>query len=622
MKFSNLTIILALLNTPILGNQVLADDWSKTKVLKSQTTITVVGENKLIVRNWEEFVIADEPSKGFGYYGVRETDFIKMISLQATIFNASGKKIKELKKKDIRESSVSNSSVYDEHKTKYFKISYPKLPYRLQRIKVYEINSAFFWPDWDPQKSVDVERAELEIILETPVEFDYQNIGRIGEPEIFTDARGFKHYRWIAENVAAFENEYRYATEDAFQIGVKIMPKEFNLSGFRGTNETWQSFGNWYYRLIKNQLFFAPEINFFDSLSAVADIKQRVRHLYRYLQDKTRYVQIYLGVDGWRPHSVTRIHNVKYGDCKDLSVYMIALLEKVGIKAYPALVLTRDKGWVDAGFPGNSFNHVITVVPILQDTLWLECTSDVTPYNDLPESVEGVNVLLVKPDNSELIRTPISPAEANKSKLIAKAKLLFNRTLRIDGVVTYSGNRAIDARGMLKELEKTKQREWFLKSFSMKAGDAKINSFLINALSNPDTVLTIEFSLDLQYYARKAGSRLIIEPRLFHKIYFDGEKPEDRLMSLLNMSRFVDEDSVEFEIPEHLKFKISAKNDTINSQFGEYRSHIISENNKLFWKSSFVSSARDVTLEDYPEYYNYMTKVKEKAQKKVILRRK
>ena len=153
---------------------------------------------------------------------------------------------------------------------------------------------------------MDVEHAKLELVLAKEVKFDYRLVGEIGEPEVTVDGDGIKHYVWEVDNVLAYETEYHRAPEAMFQIGVKFMPKYFRLDGVPGSNRSWQLFGKWYYELMQDQLEFTPDPASFDWLSPTTDLKERVRQIYRYLQEKTRYVQIYLGVDGWRQHKGQR----------------------------------------------------------------------------------------------------------------------------------------------------------------------------------------------------------------------------------------------------------------------------------------------------------------------------
>jgi hypothetical protein len=600
-----------------------ASEWSKSKVLESHTTITVKSEDKLNVRQEQRIIIAAEKDKKEGYDGCYQTKFQKLRRLEAAIYDSTGESIRKLKKDDIEETSLFPPGVHREGNVRYHQLSYPVLPYLISKVMEYECFSTFYWPDWYPQEDIVVVKAQLEIILEIPFAFNYKNIGRIADPEITTDSEGNKHYCWLVENIPAFKREHLYAPEAGFQTGVQFMPQYFDLDGFQGSNESWKTFGNWYYSLIKDRSEFSDEIKDFEPFRLISDQRERIRAVYRYLQQKTRYVSIDLGLEGgYQPFNVNDTYQVQYGDCNDLSNYMVAILAKAGIRAYPALVMTRNRGWVDLDFPGHQFNHCIAVVPLQGDTLWLECTSDVARYNDPPAWIEGVHVLLIKPDSSEIIRTPLSPAAANQSLFSGKAMLHTNQSVKLEGKVIYTGNQAHDLRYYLKDLSSEKRKEWLIKKISRRAGEVRVNSFIINGLQNPDTVLIIDFSLNLPYYAKSTGSRLIIEPRLFHQIDFEGEEPEKRIMPLYNMTRFTDHDSIQFIIPFNYALKSRTETDTVATEFGEYRYKCLPTDTGFIWTSTFILDSREIPLEAYPAYYHFMNHIKKLSQKKLVLEKK
>ncbi|MBB3698258.1 DUF3857 domain-containing protein [Flammeovirga yaeyamensis] len=78
-----------------------------------------------------------------------------------------------------------------------------------------------------------------------------------------------------------------------------------------------------------------------------------------FIQDEIRYMGIENGINAFQPHSPTQVYNQRYGDCKDKSLLLTALLREEGVEAYPMLVNTRGK-LTDQKIPGpNRFNHCI-----------------------------------------------------------------------------------------------------------------------------------------------------------------------------------------------------------------------------------------------------------------------
>jgi hypothetical protein len=591
----------------------------ESRVLKQERVIKIQDEDKVIVNEKQEILIARKADAYLGNNGLRETDFIELKDMEAAIYDLNGEMLKKLEGKDITKSSVSYYSLYNAHNSIFYKLTYPVVPYLVKKEIEYKIKSSFFTPSWDPQENVPVDYARLEIILENPLEYNLIKVGPIGEPNITTDSDGYKHYVWEIKEIPKYESEYKSAPESQFQIGLKCQAVKFNLDGFEGSTESWQSFGSWYHNLIKDQIVLSPDINIGESFKSIPDPKERVKKIYQKLQNETRYVQVHLGIDGWRPHQVDKIHQVKFGDCKDLSVYMLAMLKQAGIEGYPALVKMRKTGIVDESHPGDQFNHVIAVVPFPDDTLYLECTSKSTSVDDLHEDIEGVNILLVKDDQSTLITTPVSTAEMNKSVLKAAARILPDRTLNLKAKIILTGNLAIEMRKLLRNTEDKKKREWIINRLSQGSGNVKILSSAIDSLNNPYSPLYINFEADLQYFAKKAGNRFILDPGIFHHIVFEGEKPEDRKMPLLNPTTFVNIDSIQYSFPDGYSIKNEVIMEPIVSEFGRCEMGFSKQGDGALYISQFVLNERYIGIDKYQAYYNFMETCKNNTRIKIVL---
>jgi len=62
-------------------------------------------------------------------------------------------------------------------------------------------------------------------------------------------------------------------------------------------------------------------------VSKASTNKEKAKLIYQYVQNKTRYISIQLGIGGWKPILASEVDRLGYGDCKALTNYTKALLD-------------------------------------------------------------------------------------------------------------------------------------------------------------------------------------------------------------------------------------------------------------------------------------------------------
>ncbi|MFT7560975.1 MAG: hypothetical protein ACI93R_002900 [Flavobacteriales bacterium] len=93
------------------------------------------------------------------------------------------------------------------------------------------------------------------------------------------------------------------------------------------------------------------------------------------VQADIRYFGLEMGTNSHEPSAPSETWERRFGDCKDKTVALIALLETLGFNAYPALVNTYKKQELEHYGPTiRAFNHVIVTLEFKGETLWLDPT--------------------------------------------------------------------------------------------------------------------------------------------------------------------------------------------------------------------------------------------------------
>ena len=101
----------------------------------------------------------------------------------------------------------------------------------------------------------------------------------------------------------------------------------------------------------------------------------RITAAIRFVQDEVRYLGIEMGRNSHEPHQPWETLESRWGDCKDKTLLMVALLRELGLEAYPALVNTRLAHRLEEKLPSPFlFDHVIAQVIDRGRTYWVDGT--------------------------------------------------------------------------------------------------------------------------------------------------------------------------------------------------------------------------------------------------------
>jgi tetratricopeptide (TPR) repeat protein len=194
---------------------------------------------------------------------------------------------------------------------------------------------------------------------------------------------------------------------------------------------SWKEIGDWYSSLQQSKLAVTPEIRAKaeELTKGKTSDEEKIQAVYDFVSTRFRYIGIDLGVSRYTPHAASDVLVNRYGDCKDKHTLFAALLQAVGITAYPALISTKFR--IDASFPSPStFDHVITAIPRGDSFLFLDTTPEVAPYGLLIQSIRDRQALVIPPTSpAQLVTTPADSPIPNYEHAHIEASIDIHGTL-------------------------------------------------------------------------------------------------------------------------------------------------------------------------------------------------
>lgn len=149
-----------------------------------------------------------------------------------------------------------------------------------------------------------------------------------------------------------------------------------------------------------------------------------------------------MGYGGWFPHAATEVQQKGYGDCKDKSTFLQALLQTDGIQSRASAVWAHDGFPEQFGMPslGGNFNHEILRIDLPGGPVWADPTTRTFAFGDLPPSDLEATALPIEPGGAELVTVPASAPDDHLERQAL--------SLQVAGDGSASGTFLLDATGI------------------------------------------------------------------------------------------------------------------------------------------------------------------------------
>ena len=444
-----------------------------------------------------------------------------LVSFSGEKTTPNGKK-ESLRKKDLTTTSIASGIAEDGFAT-YYRPTAVTYPYTVTYNYTVQYKKGFaVFPEFEPVKT---EKTDLKTGSYTLVVPPGTVIRNWTSPSAgacsFTGGDKNNRYEWKIRDYKGYVEEANMPSWAELAPIVLASPDAFVFEGLAGRQDSWKDVGAWQYQLLdKDEALPAETVDKVRELTAGATSDlEKVRILYRYLKDKTRYVSIQFGIGGYKPFPAATVDKTGFGDCKALSNYMLRLLDACGIKGeYTILNTNRRDFRPDYPSFGQS-NHVILTVPLKEyaDTLFLECTNPTYPIGYRHEDLAGHEMILIGEDGGTLIRARSYPDSLSREEIHTHIHLSPDGSAKLDVVRNMWTNQIEEWIGF-DELDKEEQRSLMTWALGVQPQNLTARSFKDNfdSYDGPDWYpkCSLEYSFDVRAYGQlnDARMRLAVSP--------------------------------------------------------------------------------------------------------------
>lgn len=547
--------------------------------------------------------------------------FSKIRRINGTIFDKDGKKVRKISNTEISDqSAVSGYSVYENNRIKFIDPKYHVVPFTIEYEYDIDYNGIINYPDWVIYKdyNTSIEKSTFQVKVPEDMKFRYM-IKNMDLKPVITRETDLKIYSWEIRNQKAQKKESFSLGLASYTPVVYTGPVDFEIEGFYGNCESWKNFGLWFYDLNKGNNHLSPdsESRIRELVKDVPNDYAKIKILYKYLQNKTRYVSIQVGLGGWQPIDANIVDRLSYGDCKALTNYMKSMLEIAGIKSYYTLVNAgNNAGMLITDFPSNQFNHTILCVPYQKDTIWLECTSQYNPAGYIGTFTDDRKVLVINDKGGKLVNT-ISYTGKDHVR-IRHITIYLEENGDGNAIVDseYKGIFFDDLSAILHQNDKEKLNElnkrisipsYELKNFSHKQSTGSVPS------------IQEQINLCLKNYCTILGNRMIVQLNLMNKIDEIPPRTDTRISKISIRRPITEIDTISYLIPKSYSVNKLPENFSVHSEFGEYNYELKVNNNQVKYIRCFKLNKGLYSPDKYTDFVDFFEKISQAEEVKMLL---
>lgn len=595
------------------ANAVVRMDYTSFE-LKSKKSASLTRKYAITILNNN----ADSYAQFREYYD----DFTKIKSIKGVIYDKNGKVIKKIKKKEVNDvSAVSNISLIEDTRMKYVEILQNHYPFTVEFEFKKEFSGLLSYPRWTPVGSYKMAVEQSTYIAKIPNELGMRyKVKNFSSEPIIASEDNSKIYTWNMENFQAIDSEPFSPDYRSFLPMVYFSPNKFEYDGYSGNMESWESFGLWLKGLEsgRDKLKKGTVKEIEKLVEGIESEEEKVKIIYEHLQSKTRYISIQLGIGGWQPFKAEDVDKNGYGDCKALSNYTHAMLKVVGIKSYNASIgAGRGHPSYDADFPSISFaNHQILCVPLENDTIWLECTSQDSPFGFMGSFTDDRNALLYTEEGGKIVRTTRYPQEVNTQERVANVKIDTRGNARADIVTNYRGLQYENVQYQFRKNEK-EQKEALFENLDIP--NMEIENFKYSQKKDRIPEATEEINLEIKNYASVSGKRIFIPLNILNKRKRTPPKVKNRKTDVEIGIAYIDTDKIIYDVPSYFEVEHLPESVSFDSDFGSYAATVSKEGSQITYARTLKFNKNTYPAERYDDLLKFYKKIVRADKMKLVI---
>lgn len=598
--------------------------YASAVIRNSQETVEIKDLDNVIYHVKQAITVLNKNGDKYARINLDYDKTSQVKNVKGAIYNESGFQIGKFAERDFSDVAVSDGfSMFLDSRAKRFAPAIVSYPYTIESEYEIRYKQSLNLPSWDPNDNtgLSIESSTFKVICKPDFKLRYKEMNLPEKVSLADEPGGLKSYTWKIGSLKATRDEPYSPNTEVYGAAVKLAPERFVYDGVSGSFTDWTTLGKWIYSKLLVNRDEVPQLtvsHIAELTQNISDPKLKAKKIYEYMQQKTRYVSVQVGIGGYQPFPASDVDQLSYGDCKALVNYTKALLKTVNIDSWYCVVEAGDrKVSLMPDFASmEQGNHIILCIPFKNDTTWLECTNQKIPFGFLSDFTDDRTVLACTPEGGKLMHTPKYSTEINLTNRSADFKidesglLTGNMTTHFEGT-NYDDRYSLMDEPYVEQVKKIKE-EYAINNLEVSKLELKQDKKV-------SPVTTEHMELNARDYASVNGGKYYFLANSANRMMSAPREIRNRQTDVYINRGYTDEDQISYTIPSGYHVDRTMLNLSIQKPFGNFTVSMDLQGNKLTYKRKLQLKDGTYSKDTYQDLVDFYQAVVDADSYDVVL---
>jgi tetratricopeptide (TPR) repeat protein len=385
-----------------------------------------------------------------------------------------------------------------------------------------------------------------------------------------TENAGWRTYHWKALLCKQLPMDDNLPSKEDLRLQVSLT-----------TFGSWNEVAQWYKKLGADSWKCTPEVRkVVDEVTKnLTETEAKAKALTYWVRRNIRYVSNGEKHD-YTPHAPAQVLGNRYGDCKDQSQLLAVMLHEAGVPVAQATLGTLDDGQVLEENPSPWGTHAILVVPLEGTNHWIDTTASLAAWDFLPREDRNRLAYVIDDSGIQLIQTPPMNPEDNSTEQTTEVWISADGSARYESTVDYRGLAGMVQRDSWLETPPGERHRVLANELQDSNKHSRLKQLLVNDANLKDFDAPVRaqvvFAIPNQFGADSDIEGSLTDSKVWGRL-LSFNPDYDRQPDIDLGSPFESRHRYILHLPPAFRLKSLPGDHTVQSQWGQFRLHVRSE---------------------------------------------